>query len=406
MLKQLARGAGIVALGTLLGQGAILIATPWLARLYTPAEFGALALIMSVANVAMTGACFRYDLALPAAKGHYARPLLIVAIACALCAALGVFCANAVILTLSLGRLRVPFDTPGVVALCVLLTGIQQAVIGWATRARAFGRIAGLRAAQGVSFSALAAVPHVGLVLAHVLSFAVAIPALRRVNHAQLTEGVGLLETARRYREFPLVSLPGALLDVVGYSACIWVVSSSYGASGAGQFAQIQRIVGAPLMLAGMSLGQVLLRHSADVMAESGQLNELFSRLLKVLGLLGLAVLLVIAAIGEPVLHWVLGTQWRADVLFITPIALAVTVRACVSPLSTILVTLRRFDLALRWQAAYFLSASTLLWLATSHLTIEGFVIFYAVHECLFYLGYLLLVNSAIRSWSCAESSA
>jgi O-antigen/teichoic acid export membrane protein len=187
---------------------------------------------------------------------------------------------------------------------------------------------------------------------------------------------------------------------------CIWVVSSSYGASGAGQFAQIQRLVGAPLMLAGMSIGQVLLRHSADVMHDPPMLNELFSRLLKAMGMLGLAVVFVIAVAGEPVLRWVLGPQWRADFLFITPISLAVAVRACASPLSTILVTLRRFDLTLRWQAAYFASASILFWLATSHLRIEGFVIFYAVHECLFYAAYLLIIHSAVRSWSCAASSA
>ena len=45
MLKRVFERTGAVALGTGIGQGLLLLATPYLARHYTPAEFGTLALL-------------------------------------------------------------------------------------------------------------------------------------------------------------------------------------------------------------------------------------------------------------------------------------------------------------------------------------------------------------------------
>ena len=62
------------------------------------------------------------------------------------------------------------------------------------------------------------------------------------------------------------------------------------------------------------------------------------------------------------------------------------------------LVTLRRFDLGLAWQAAYFVSALALMpWVASS-VGSTGFLRFYALHECLFYFAYLAIINFAIKN--------
>ena len=64
------------------------------------------------------------------------------------------------------------------------------------------------------------------------------------------------------------------------------------------------------------------------------------------------------------------------------------------SPVSALLATFRRFDLALRWQLLYFASAATLFTLASRWLSLDGFVIFYALHEAVLYLGYLRIIMS------------
>lgn len=405
-MKQLARGAGTVAVGTVVGQGAILLVTPWLARVYTPADFGALALIVTVCNLATSGACLRYDMALPSAPDEHARPLFVVANAVAFLAAIIAFSISECLNYIHRVPLSPPFDEPWLIGVCVLLVGLYQAGVGWATRIRGFSRVAGLRIAQGLSFSGLAATHFASLVLAQVLSFAPAVPTAFKALRTRAATEIGVLRAARLYGQFPLLSLPGAMLDVTGYSLCIWIISAVYGTSDAGQFAQIQRLIGGPLMLTALSLGQVLLKHSADAAHSAEAIRRLFSRVL--LGLVGLggAVVAFTTAFGTPILHLILGSQWRVNVQFIVPLAVAVSARACASPLSTFLITLRRFDIALCWQIAYFLSALFVLRFLALHLSFESFAMAYGCHELVFYGAYLLLIRIAVRAVPCAAYSA
>lgn len=397
MLTNFLKGAGTVALGTAIGQGVLLLVTPYLARIYTPAEFGQLALIATISNIAAAVGCLRYDLAIPGSEQRDARQLVIL---CALASA-GIALATMIGLTalnsFMRERIPAPINAPLVVGACILLVGFQQASLGHAIRRRAYRSVAGVRLAQGASFTAMAILPTIGLVWAHALSFLAALPVLRRSLRRGLAEERPVDTVARSYREFPLQSLPGAILDVVGFSVCVWALTGAYGTTEAGHFSQIQRIVGAPLMLVGISIGQVLLRHSADLVDDRPALRQLLLRILKTLALFAALILVVVALVGTPVLRWLLGAQWRVDSDFLIPIAIAVLVRACVSPLSAVLVTLRRFDLGLAWQLAYFVSAVSLMpWVASS-VGSAGFLRFYALHECVFYFAYLAIIDHAIK---------
>ena len=398
MLRNLLKGAGVVALGTAIGQGVVLLATPYFARTYTPAQFGQLALLASISNIAAAVGCLRYDLAIPGSDQRDARPLVVL---CTLASA-GIALATAFGLTALTGfvqlRVPAPFDSPLMIGACILLVGLQQAALGHAIRRRAYKSVAGVRLLQGVSFTAMAALPMLGLVWSHVLSFVAALPVLRQSLRRNSGEEQRLGVVALSHREFPLQSLPGAVLDVVGFSVCVWVLTGAYGNTEAGHFSQVQRIVGAPLMLVGISIGQVLLRHSADLVDDRPALRSLLLRILKSLGLIATVTLAGVSLAGEPVLHSLLGAQWRVDTEFLVLVAIAVLVRACVSPLSVVLVTLRRFDLGLAWQFAYFVSALALMpWIASS-VGSTGFLRFYALHECLFYFAYLAIINFAIKN--------
>ena len=398
MLRNLLKGAGIVALGTAIGQGVVLLATPYFARIYTPAQFGQLALLASISNIAAAIGCLRYDLAIPGSDQRDARPLVVLctlaSAGIALATAFGLF----VLTGFFQGRVPAPFDSPLMIGACILLVGLQQAALGHAIRRRAYKSVAGVRLLQGVSFTAMAALPMVGLVWSHVLSFVAALPVLRQSLRHNSGEEQRLGVVALSHREFPFQSLPGAVLDVVGFSVCVWVLTGAYGNTEAGNFSQVQRIVGAPLMLVGISIGQVLLRHSVDLVDDRPALRRLLLRILKSLGLIAALTLASVSLVGTPVLHSLLGPQWRVDTEFLVLVAIAVLVRACVSPLSAVLVTLRRFDLGLAWQFAYFVSALALMpWVASS-VGSTGFLRFYALHECLFYFAYLAIINFAIKN--------
>ncbi len=65
----LARASLTLALGHGLAHLLPLLLGPWIARLYTPAEFAEYALVWAVASNLAVVACARYEMALPLARG-------------------------------------------------------------------------------------------------------------------------------------------------------------------------------------------------------------------------------------------------------------------------------------------------------------------------------------------------
>lgn len=273
----------------------------------------------------------------------------------------------------------------------------MQTGLNWASRFKGYRQIAAARATQGIGFSGLALFSPIGLLWAHTLSFLAALFTIKLQGTTQETESSKLFETLNNNWRFPFISLPGALLDVIGYSICIWVITTKYGAASGGEYSQIQRILGAPLMLLGISIGPVLMRLSADHINNKKELKELFFFTLIILSAIGIIIIAITITTGEYILGWLLGTNWRVDTIFISSIAIGVIVRACVSPLSTLLISLKRFDLSLKWQGFYLASSTTILITLSNLLGFTDFIILYAAHESILYGIYLKLIYKSIR---------
>jgi O-antigen/teichoic acid export membrane protein len=399
VLASVLKRAGGLGVGTAIGQAIVLAGTPWLVRIYGPAHFGLLALLITITNISVATGCARFDLALPSAKDADVPALS------RLCVLIAAFAATAVALIAfavsnfggTQGALNEIVRHPILLGLCVFFAATFQAANSVLLCHGNIRAMAALRGTQGALFVAFALWPQIGLLWAQVLSFAPGCAFLPRVLLTKSTKGAGIASVASSYRIFAVLGLPGAILDVIGYSLCIWIVTFAYGAAGSGELSQVQRIVGAPLMLVSISLGQILLRQSAEQRDDLPQLKLLIKHLLLLFaGGAGIA-LIVLALIGKPVLSWILGSKWHVDTAFIVAISAAVFIRASVSPVSTILATFRRFDLALRWQLLYFASAASLFTLASRSLSLSGFVIFYAVHEAVLYAIYLRVIMRIFR---------
>lgn len=386
-------------MGTALGQGVVLLATPYLARHYSQETFGALAVLMTITNISTAAACLRYDMAMPACEEAEVRGLFLVTLVSAFGTAALAFAATE--LAMQLGFMHGHLEGrgwPPLVGACVLLVGLFQATNGYYLRRGSYRLLSVTRFSQGGLFAALAIVPGIGLLWSQALSFAGGLLGCVGILGTHGAASNDVLPAAKRNRGFPLLSLPGALLDSCGYSVCIWVIASEYGAKAAGNYSQIQRIIGAPLMLLSMSIGQILLRQTAELAGDRQGLVRFLLRVLGALSVLALAALLALWWLGEPLFRVALGRGWLVDRSFLEPIALGVFVRACISPLSSVLITLRKFRRAFFWQLSYFCSASLVLPLLAHHLVITEYVIAYAAHEVVFYTFYLILIVTAIKT--------
>ncbi|MGH7483582.1 MAG: lipopolysaccharide biosynthesis protein, partial [Longimicrobiales bacterium] len=147
-----ARGAAVLVSGTAAGQSVVILSSPVLTRLYTPEEFGTLAVYSAALATIVLVASGRYELAIPLARaGGAAANLmalsLLVLLATTLLTTLGVSVFGEHLIALTNTPALGPFVW--ILPLGVLLGGANKVFTYWALRKEAFRRIASTRFQHG-----------------------------------------------------------------------------------------------------------------------------------------------------------------------------------------------------------------------------------------------------------------
>ena len=384
-----------IAGGSALGQFAVLAATPLLSRIYSPAEFGEYAAFLAMCNVFVTVACLRYDAALNASDDEQTARIFFVACFAASGTALLVFLFawsgwGGSLLDRVIGR---HVDAYWIAA-AALVCGIYQATSTIAIRRGQFGWSSLLRAGQPVMFSIAAIVLPIGLIGSCLLGFLMALPlAVRFGAGLRPTSGRAVVAAAWRFREFPMMSLPTSILDALSLAIPIWFISSQYSSMDAGNYAQVQRLLGAPLMLLAMATGQVFLKRAGDLVRAGQPVRVLQRRVVMYLVGATCALVIAIALFFSPLLSLLLGQNWRTDTAFLLLVFAPIAVRSCVSPVTGIFIVCNRLRVCAAWQIFYFLITACTFYFLAGHVSLEHLLAAYAVSETFCYGLYLYLAD-------------
>ncbi|WP_120809379.1 lipopolysaccharide biosynthesis protein [Vogesella indigofera] len=321
------RHVATLASGAALAQALPLLFAPLLTRLYTPADFGVLAVFVAwLSNLAVI-ATARYDMAvvLPKSEPEAARLMLL-----ALAINTGLL-----LLTLPLfwpwhdaiaGLLGAPQLAPWLplLPLGVWLAGAVAAWTAWNNRQRRYAANAQGRVVQslGVSLLQVAAgwsgLAASGLILSQLAGQAIALLTLARADVAARLpwlrghDRAALLAEARRYREFPLVNTPHAFVVAFQDSLMLALLSALSGAAIVGQYALVLRVLKLPAALVGQAVAQVVFRDLAEAAASGRALSGLLKRAVLVLAALSVVPFGVLALWGGPLFALVFGAPWLA----------------------------------------------------------------------------------------------
>lgn len=395
LLKQIATVAG----GSAAGQLIVFATTPWLARMYAPAAFGHYAAFVSLCSVFITIACFRYDAALNAAdEQHVAQAYWTACVATATTALLAACFAIVPWGRELLQRVIGPEANAVRVAVAALACGLFQLTGAAAIRQGHFAYSSLLRLAQPAIFSATALLLPIGLINSCLAGFLISVPFAAVHWRRQHWGGfAAIAETARGLREFPLVSLPTALLDAVSLAMPVWFISSKYSPADAGNYAQVQRLLSAPLMLLAIAVGQVYLKRAGDIVRAHQSARPFQRRVVKYLMLGAVLLLVAVLLLGSPLLGIFLGHGWRTDTTFLTLVFWPVAVRSCVSPVTGIFIVRNRLRLGALWQVLYFCATSAVFLSLAGRVPLERLLVAVAISETTCYGIYVYIADQVAR---------
>lgn len=305
--------------GTSVAQAIPIAVSPVLTRIYSPEDFGTLALYMSLVSILSVIVTGQYDLAIMLPKSNTdGFNILVLSLVLSLTVSLGlflIFCSfNEYISSLlnnsaiSVWLYLVPFS--------VLVLGFFNSVSYWFVRVKKFKTLSVSKLVQsstntGFSLSlGLLNLTNFGLIASSFFSQLIAVLILLKKIDINLFRKIGIKEIiflARRYRRFPQITLPHSIFSSVSQALPIFMITKYFSSVDVGFVSLGNRIVMLPLGLISSAYYKVFFQAFAD---EKDKLN--FYRLkFKEINLIFLPLFACLWFILPDVFIFIFGAKWE-----------------------------------------------------------------------------------------------
>lgn len=395
--------------GTAIAQLIPLLATPVLTRIYTPEQFGALAILLAVANPLSLLVCGRYDLTVVLPRDDE-RANVLARLALLL----------AMVVSLLLGGLLWSFREPlsglmgGEVALTpvllapllFLLMGFFQPLNNWLIRKQAFRAMSVNKMVQTTVITLVSlglgwwAFEH-GLMVGYVAGWAlyVAFGAMQvrwKGFRFRPLQFAAMREAAMAYRSFPLYNALPAVMNTATLSIPVFLLTRVFDEQVTGQFNLCRQTIFLPVTFFATSFMQVYMQRASSTVAAGGAVLPSLRRSVQLLGGLALALVLVLLTAGPFLFGLVFGAQWTEAGTYARILALPIALQFVVVPLTPLLPALGHIRAYSIWQVLYFASVLLLGFVAFA-LPSDYLLALAAVESLCFLMLGLFILRSASR---------
>lgn len=320
------RSVGLLAAGTAVAHVVSLAAAPLLTRLYTPTEFGLLAVFTSIVGIASVVVSLRLELAVPVppededAAQVVAAGMVVAAVVAGLVAVLVAALGDEVSAALGVPELA---PLLGFAPVYLAAWGAYSMLNFWFARRDRFAVIAVVNAVRAVAVAAgqgllgLTRTGGLGLIAGHALGPVVLacglLLAVARGDDASPVVRLswrGVVGVLRRFRSFVVFGTPQALVNALNQSLPAVVMTLAFSASVAGFYLMAHRLIAAPIGLLGRSVRQVIYPRLARAVDEGTGLPLAVRATLR-MAALALPAALVVFFSGPALFAWLLGQEWR-----------------------------------------------------------------------------------------------
>lgn len=396
------RNVLVLVSGTAVAQAIPIAVSPILTRMYSPSDFGVLAIFVAVTTVLGAVATGRYELAImlpedEADAVHLMRVCLYLTTAVAVALFVVVLIARQSVADL-LGSPELAgwlFLAPPT----VFLTGLFQALNYSNSRRKRYRLMAqatASKAAGGVGVQLAAGLTSIGaggLVLGQAASHAFSngrlLRATRRFSKDVPRDHARMKSLAGRYKRFPQLSTPAVLANTLSVQLLNVLVSAFYSVATLGSFSLVQRILGMPSSLIGQSVSQVYYQSASEAYRKTGSALAIFDKTSLRMTLLAVPTFAVAFVAAPLAFEIVFGPEWRVAGEYARYLVPFFCIRFIVSSVSTTTSVVERQGVALSWQVA--LLAISIGTLVFAHVADWEFADFLALYSACVGLRYALV---------------
>ncbi|PSR18714.1 hypothetical protein C8255_05980 [filamentous cyanobacterium CCP3] len=308
--------------GTTIAQVVPLLASPILRRIFSPEEFGVLALYISISSLAVIFGTGQYHIAVVLPKRQKDAVNIV-----ALCILTGSIVSLLSLMALILyglfpGNLEYQSTWIYFVPLKVLTASSILALDAWTIRKKRFSALAKARISQSFLMvivnisgglfgfgtyalligSAAGDIVHLGYL--GILSW-------HKEKSYLMTVNWGSLKTqALEYRKFPLYSLPSSLISTAGSEMPIFLLNGFFGKTVLGYLSLTQRMIAVPTAIISTAILDVFKERASAEYRVLGNCKKTFQKTFKALLLISSLLVLSIVFLSPLLIRLVFGEEW------------------------------------------------------------------------------------------------
>lgn len=380
--------------GTAIAQAIPLALTPILTRIYSPSEFGVLAIYMALVSILSVIATGRYELAimLPSQEKDSAN-LFILSMLIACCISIILFIIifsfkKNILLLLGIPNLG---NWLYLVPISILLTSAHQTLTYWNNRKKHFKLLASNRVYYSGSLSfgqlllGLLSAGFSGLISGELLGRLISIAHLVKASKDNLFKIKNYFDISniklvmKNYQQFPIYDIPASLLSVgVAQSPSI-LLTLLFSPVYAGFFYLTQRILQAPITLISGAVLDVFKITATEDYLRDGNAKKIYLKTFLALIVMGSTPTIVLYFTIESVFLFLFGEEWKVAGEYAKILLPALLLRFVANPLSFILYITEKQHINLIGMIVLLVLVSFFSFTANSHIElITGISISYS----------------------------
>jgi len=315
--------------GTALSQGILIAATPILTRLFTPENFGILALYLAIVGTISVVSSWKYELAIMLPEDEEdAKALVFLSIIITFFTSLIVF----VILFFLKGYLGAITENVKLfiwlVPVGILINGLLQIFVTWGTRNEQYKSVANTRVAQSsvTVFSQLSfgiiSISSLSLIYGNIIgifsSLIYLVYQTSKKHYMQLTNisKKRIIENLSKYKNFPKFQSTSVLINSLSQHLPIILLTMFYSAEIAGFYALTHRALTAPARLIGNSVRQVYFQRASKIFNKNESIRQILSK--STLGLIKVSIIpfIIIGIFAQSIFIFVFGKEWLVSGIY------------------------------------------------------------------------------------------
>lgn len=399
-----ARNILILLTGSSIAQAIPIAITPILTRLYTPNDFGVLAIFVALTTILGSIVSGRYELAIILPEDDD-EALNVAAVGFLITTIISIVTLFFVLIfnnqiSLLLGNVDIKYWLY-LVPFSIFFIGCFNVLNYFNTRMKLYRNIAVANVNKSIVLSSIQVSigflhkGAAGLIIGQFLSLVMSNYKLLRsiLDKHNIVGAVNVNDMKRaaiKYQDFPKYSTGAILANTLSYQLLGILISSFYSLATLGFYSLVQRVMGMPSSLIGTAVSQVYFNQANAQKNELGHCNDIFKNVVKKLSLISFLIFIPAYFFIKPIFIFVFGEKWGVAGEYAQILIPFFAVRFVVAVVTITNSIFEKQKISLVWQI--FLLIISMLSIFSAKYFDWGFTLFLKVWVFLMVINYLILL--------------